>query len=169
MAVGDPGTRTAPAFGSAANDRQITLHFIDASGDLWAENIRVPVAAIAANIESIADKYQAATQASLYLITDTNLRVGDADPDNANTDQRSSVGQGVNMLYKNLTTHLTEPVRLIAPILAGMQGNQDIPLLTSTPVSELITALLAVLTGFSLTQAQYTDRRERRNNPVIKA
>lgn len=162
------GTRTAPAFTAAANDRQITLQLIDASGDKWAENWRVPVAATAATIEAAAAAYAAASQASLYGIIDQQIRTGDADPDNADTDQRNSGSQGINGLFKNLTTHLTQPTRLIAPIPATMQGNQDIPLLSSTEYAALVTALLAVLTGFTFQRAQYTDRRERRNNPVIR-
>ena len=93
--------------------------------------------------------------------------MGDADPDNAGTDQRNSIKDGINLLFKNLTTHLTEPTRLIAPIEAVLQGNQDIPLLSSTEAAALITAELALLTGFTFQRAQYTERRERKNNPVI--
>ena len=161
-------TRTAPAFTAAANDRQISLGLIDASGDKWAENMRVPVAATEASIEAWAAAYQAATQASLYMITDNIIRIGDADPDNADTDQRNSGAQGINLQFKNLTTHLTQPTRVIAPIEAVMQGNQDIPLLSSTELAAVITTELAVLTGFTFQRAQYTDRRERKNNPVIR-
>lgn len=168
MAAGDPGTRTAPAFTATATDRQISLLLIDASGDLYSENLRVPVAATAANIEAWAGKYALASQASLYGIIDYQIRMGDADPDNANTDQRNSVKDGINLLFKNLTTHLTEPERLVAPILAVLQGNQDIPLLSATEASDLITATLTLLTGFTFQRAQFTERRERKNNPVIK-
>jgi len=168
MATGDPGTRTAPLFTAAATDRLITLHLMDASGDQWAEAVRVPVAATAASIETMAAAYAADSQAGLWQISDTILRAGDADPDNANTDQRNSAGQGINLLFKNLTTHLSEPIRLVAPITGAMQGNQDIPLLSSTENAALIAAVLAVLTGFSFRRGQYTDRRERKNNPVVK-
>lgn len=168
MAAGDPGVRTAPAFTAAATDRLIGLGLIDTSGDVYTESLRVPVAATAANIETWAAAYAAASQTSLWSITDQILRVGDADPDNANNDQRNSVKDGINLLFKNLTTHLTEPERLVAPILATMQGNQDIPLLSSTEASALIAATLTLLTGFTFQRGQYTERRERRNNPVIR-
>jgi len=50
-----------------------------------------------------------------------------------------------------------------------MQGNQDIPLLSATELCALIADYQALLTGFSLQSAQYTDRRERSNNPKIRA
>lgn len=162
-------TRTAPLWTAAASDRIASLMLIDASGDLWSEAMHVPVGTTAAALETYAAAYAAASQASLYGLGDYTIRLGDADPDNADVGQRNSVKDGVNMLYKNLTTLATQSPRLIAPIAAVMQGNQDIPLLTSTELAALITATLAVLTGFNLQSAQYTERRERTNNPRIKA
>lgn len=162
-------TRTAPAFTAAANDRIVSFGLIDASGDVWSESEHVPVAATAASIETLAAAYQAATQASLFSITDNIIRVGDADADNADVGQRNSIKDGVNLLMKNFTTIVSSTPRLIAPIGAVMQGNQDIPLLTATEMTDLIVAYLAVKTGFALQSAQYTERRERKNNTRVKA
>lgn len=161
-------TRTAPAFTAAATNRIITLRLIDASGDLYAEALTVPVGSTAAAIEAYAAAYAAASNASLYSIVDTQERAGDADPDNATAAYRGVVEAGINMLMKNLTAGVTETPRLVAPIPAVLQGNQDVPLLSAAEMSALITAILALKTGFALQQAQYTARRERRNNPRIK-
>jgi len=164
-----PGTRTAPLFTAAANARRITLYLIDASGDLYTESKYVPVAATAAAIEAWAAAYQDATQTSLYWIDDVAIRSGDADPDNAGIEQRSSVKDGINLAYKNPTTLASQSSRLVGPVTDTMQGNQDIPLLTSPEMTALITAELALMTGFSLQSAQFTERRERKNNAKIKA
>jgi hypothetical protein len=58
------GTRTAPAFTAAATRRIITLHLIDASGDLYPESFDVAIAATAAAIEAWAAAYAAGSQAS---------------------------------------------------------------------------------------------------------
>jgi len=162
------GTRTAPAFTAAANGRVITLQLMDASGDLYAESMRVPVAATAASIEAWAGFYAAACQASLYGILDTQARVGDADPDNAETDQRNSVKDGINLSFRNLTTWVTLPMRIVAPVPEALQGNQDIPLLSSDELTNVITSILTIQSGFDFQRAQFTERRERQNNPVIK-
>lgn len=162
------GTRTAPAATAAATARRITMRFIDASGDKGAEELYVPVAATAANIETYIAAYQAATQASIYEYDDTLIRDGDADPDNAGTDQRNSIAAGINMLFKNATTRATNNSRLVAPIEAVLQGNQDIPLLSATELSALIVAELAITTGFTFREAQYTERRERKNNQKVR-
>jgi len=164
-----PGTRTAPLFTAAPNARRVTLYLIDSSGDLYTEAKYVAVAATAAAIEAWAAAYQDATQSSLYWIDDVLIRSGDADPDNAGSEQRSSVKDGINLAYKNPTTLASVGSRLVAPITDVLQGNQDIPLLTAPEATALIAAELALMTGFSLQSAQYTERRERKNNAKIKA
>lgn len=162
------GTRTAPDFATAAQRRQVTFHLIDASGDLWPQPIDVAVAAAAGDIEGLADSYQAASQASLYGITDTQFREGDADPDNAEVGQRNSVKDGINILLKNPATNDTRSMRVVAPEAATMQGNQDIPLASSTELAAVILDWLTLSSGYNAVSAQYTERRERKGNAKIK-
>lgn len=161
-------TRTAPAT-STTPTTTATIHLIDKSGDLFTDAITMPAAMTAANIETLAAAYQAASQLSVWKISQSLEWVGDADPDNADVGQRNSAKDGINLLYKNLTTLRTQTPRLAGPIGAVMQGNQDIPLLSATEMTALIAAYQTLLTGFTLTSAQYTERRERFNNPRIKA
>ena len=163
------GTPTAPAVTGTATETDATIHLIDASGDLWSENLQLPAAATQAQINVIALAYQAASNASMYKITVNRSWEGDADPDNAVAAYRAQVESGINLLYKNLTTLVTYGQRVVAPVPATLQGNQDIPLLSSTELSDLILATIAAKAGFSLVSAQYTGRRERKNNPRIKA
>lgn len=163
------GTRTAPTFAAGTeNMTNTTLHLIDASGDVFTDTLLTTTAPTVAEVEAYAAAYQAASQASLWKISQSLAWVGDADPDNADTGQRDSIADGINMSYKNLTTLKTQGERLIAPIAAVMQGNQDIPLVSSTELAALITAVLAVLDGYNLQSAQFTERRERKNNAKIK-
>jgi len=163
------GTRTAPDITLAANRFTYTLHLIDASGDTYTETIVSATAILAANLESWAADYQAVTQASVYGFSSTTEWVGDADPDNATTDQRNSVKDGINMLFKNPASLLTYNVRVIAPILGVLQGNQDIPLLTQADMTALILLYgTSLIPGWNMTSAQYTERRERKNNPRVK-
>lgn len=162
------GTRTAPLFTAAATRRLITLRLIDASGDLYAETISVAVGATAAAIEEWAAAYAAATNSSLYSILDTTERNGDADPDNAVVAQRNSVKDGLNNLFRIPSTGAAFSMRLVAPIPDVLQGNQDIPLLSATEYSALILKTLALASGYSFNSAQYTERRERKNNARVK-
>lgn len=166
------GVRTAPAFTGAAQVRTITLHLIDASGDQWAENWRVPVAATAAAIEAWVAAYQAASQASLWQITDTQERTGQKVASNATTDQRSSVKDGLNLLFPNTASFTSRTLRVVAPVTTTMSGNTDTPLPLVPPLSALITATTAAdfgTTGDYFDSVQFTERRERKNNPRISA
>lgn len=163
------GTPTFTAPTGAATVTNASLHLIDASGDMWAEALQLPAAATQAQIGVIASAYQAASNASLWKVSVTREWEGDADPDNAVAAYRASVESGINLLYKNLATLTSYGQRVVAPVAATLQGNQDIPLLTSTELTDLILATIAAKSGFLLTSAQYTGRRERKNNPRIKA
>ena len=165
-----PGTNTAPdASVAPVTGATATLHLVDASGDNYTDSITLPAAISAANLEAWKVSYQAATNASIWKVSLTSEWEGDQDPDNAVAAYRGSAKDGVNLLFKNLTTLRAVTPRLIAPITGVMQGNQDIPLLTATEFVALIADYQAILAGYNLQSAQYTERRERSNNPRIKA
>lgn len=164
------GTRTAPTVAIANINKSVTtFHLVDASGDTFTDAIVTPDLVSDGLVEAIAAAYQAASQASLWKVSQTIEYIGDQDTSNGGIGQRNSIAEGVNNLYKNLTTLQSQTPRLVAPIDAVMQGNQDIPLLSSTEMAALITATLAVLSGYSHASAQFTGRRERTNNPRIKS
>lgn len=158
-------TRTAPAFTAAAQLRKITLHLIDASGDLWSEEINVGVAEAAVDIEAWAAAYAATSQASLWKITDELVRQGAPLVANADAGMRSGGESGINMLFKNYTTGATESQRLVAPVPDVMLGNSDTVDTTFLAYTTLADATEAILlTTAVLTSSQYTVHRERRNN-----
>jgi len=162
------GTRTAPLFTAAATDRQITLHLIDASGDFITENIRVPVAETAADIEAYAAGYAAGTNASLYAITDSQIREGASQASAAVAAYRGGVENGINLSFANPTTHVTQGVRLVAPVPACFVDDSDTPDPTSAPIGDLTAAVLGVVpAGAFFDTAQYTSRVERKNNPKV--
>lgn len=164
-----PGTRTSGAVVYATPDvTDISFHLVDASGDLYSENIDVSPTAGESDVEGLASTYQAASNASLWKVVRTQSWVGEIDPDNAIAAYRATIAEGINMLFRN-DTQFTRNLRLIAPIAAIMQGNQDIPLLTPTNELGLMVAdYLTLSTGFNLETLQFTGRRERKNNPKIR-
>jgi len=166
--MASPAVPTFPDVEAAATYRQITLQVIDASGDKDAVGLLVPVGTTVAQVNTIAETYQDITQASVYGVISSLFWEGDADPDNADTQQRNSNKDGINLLFKDITTRMTAPVRVVAPIPAVLQGNQDIPLLSNADMIAFITAVLAAKPSFDFQRAQYTERRERANNPVIR-
>lgn len=160
-------TRTAPAVTGAGTRFVTTLHLIDASGDIITESMTTLAAPTAADIEAWAAAYQASSKASLWGVSTQTQWFGDSDASNADVGQRNSVKDGVNMLFKSATSLNSFNQRLVAPIDANMQGNQDIPLLSNGAFTTLIGAYQTLLTPHTLYSAQYTERRERSNNPRV--
>lgn len=162
-----PGTRTATAVTGTPQAASATIHLIDASGDLYSENVAVATTAAAADVEGLVASYQAASNASVWKVTREQVWFGSADPDNAVAAYRASVAEGINFLFRDAAL-LTRNMRLVAPIAAVMQGNQDIPLITAAELTALLTDYLTLSSGYDLQTAQFTGRRERRNNPRIR-
>ena len=162
------GTSTAPAVTATPTGASVTIHLIDASGDLYTEDLPVSTTAAAGDIAGLVASYQAASNASVWKVTRESVWEGVQDTDNAVATFRSSIAEGINMLFRNTTTFLARSLRLVAPIAATMQGNQDIPLISSTEMVNLITDYLTLSSGYDLESAQFTGRRERRNNPKIR-
>lgn len=144
-----------------------TLHFVDASNDTFTEQLFTALSATAAAVQAWITLYQLATQSSIYGVIKGQGWFGDKDPENAQAGFRGSVADGINMLFKDPDTRVTRPMRIPAPVEDSMQGNQDIPLLSSDPLSDLIIATLALQPDYPLVHAQFTGRRERRNNPKV--
>jgi len=162
------GTGTFPAVTGTATKRTVSFGLVDASGDLYSADMDVAITAAAGDINGLATTYQGASNASLYRVSSTTVWEGTIDPDNAVAAYRGTVAEGINLLFKNAAL-LTRNMRLVAPIAAVMQGNQDIPLLTATEMVDFITDYLTLSSGYNLEVAQFTGRRERRNNPRIRA
>lgn len=162
-------TRTAPLFTATANFRRVTLHLIDTSGDMWTEEMDVPVGQTGSTIEDWAAAYQAATQASLYQITDTLIRSGAPLASNAENEFRAGGEGGINITYKNFTTFATVPSRLIAPQPQTMIGDTDTPDVSDALFTALRDAVIVIKSGFSWVSSQFTAHRERKNNTKVRA
>lgn len=160
-------TRTAPAVTGAGTRFVVSLHLIDASGDTITESMTVLTEPTAADIEGWAAAYQASSKASLYGVSVQRQWFGDADASNADVGTRDSVKDGVNLLFKSAGSLNSFNQRLVAPIDANMQGNQDIPLLSNAAFTSLILAYGIIVAPHTLYSAQYTERRERSNNPRV--
>lgn len=161
-------TRTAPLMTATATGRAITIHLMDVSGDTWTERLVVAIGATAAAIEAWVAFYQALTNATVWKITDEIVREGDADPDNAVAAFRAATENGINLTFKDPATRASFTLRAVAPIAAIMQGNQDIPLLSATELTDFITGTLALVPSYDFKSSQYTVHRERSNNPKVK-
>lgn len=159
-----PGTRTAPDATTSANKIVTTLHLIDASGDQFSASYITGTVPTASEVEAWAVAYQAATQASLWKISQSSEWVGEKETNNATSNIRYQVDNGINLLFRASDLLSSFTLRLVAPVTATMDGSDDIPLPGVVPLSTLNSAT-ATVTGGTFESAQYSTRRERKNNP----
>lgn len=148
-------------------ERSFTIHMIDASGDTWTEKLIVALTATYAAVQAWVVLYQATTQASVYSVTEENAWNGAADVGNATFLARSGVEQGINMSFFDPATSDLRPLRVVAPVTTVMEGTNDIPDTASTALSNLITGTIGLEPTYDFRSAQYTGRRERKNNPKV--
>jgi len=163
------GTKTAPALTGTATGRAITIYMIDASGDKWAQRLIVALSATLAAINAWIVFYQAVTQASIYAVTDELLWAGAESVANAESLQRSGRENGINLGFLDAASRDLTSIRVIAPVEAVMQGDSDVPIPSQTDLAALITASNSLFSPAVFTNAQYTTRRERRNNPRVSS
>lgn len=163
------GIRTAPTVAELGVTKfGFTIHAVDFSGDNGTAYFELDAIPTDAELESVVDAYQAATQASVWKVSATRIWEGGEQASNAASGSRDSVADGVNLLLRNTTINKAQSPRIIAPAPEVMQGANDIPDPASTPFGNLVTAIGAILSDYTGISAQYTERTERRNNPRVE-
>jgi len=159
------GTRTAPDVTGATTEIVTGLSLVDASGDLYSDSIITmgATAPSAALVQAWSEEYQALSNASLYEVRQTRIWSSDYALSNAVAAYRGSVKDGINVAYKNYASGKAQTPRLVAPTAACFNGNLDVVVLDD--MVDFLVAQVAMLSGYTFQHAQFTERRERRNNP----
>ena len=155
------GTMTAVTAVTAATYKLVSISFVDASGDVWTESLRVPTATTAAAIDTMIADIQERSNASIWKLEITEVREGAISTSNATTDPRTqSVFDHILMTFKNPATGMSQRVYIPAPLEATFEAPAgDVPNLTD--LSDLGTSALVVLgAGYQFRTARYTELRE---------
>lgn len=156
--------RTAPTVDGSGNYRLLTLRLIDASGDKRSESIEISPTADVADIEALVASYATRTHGNVYAVKDQMVYNSPASAATATTGEKSSsLADGINFLFVSATNE-SEDFRLMAPVASQMVGEGDAP--DATAGAAFGALVEPILTGTKvLVSAQYTERKEKRNNP----
>lgn len=158
-----PGTRTAPDATGAAVSKLVSFKWMDISGDVRTDSLRVPVAATQAQIEAMADALQAGSNATLYGIEVTEEWNSIGDSSNAlGGDKSQSVHDQLFFLAKNVNPFIM-PQRAYfpAPIADVFTADSDSLDPASAEIIALLTAFLALVgAGYSIVHGRYTEKSE---------
>lgn len=163
------GVRTAPALTAAASARELTIHLLDYSNDNWTINLDVPVAATAANLETLVDAIADGSNCTVWKVEDNQTREGTRSVANAGSDGTRLAGEkGINMLFKPTAGSALKniAVRLFAPVSGAMDATGlDIPNTASVELDAIADALETLWISHTRHTMQFTTHRERNNNP----
>lgn len=158
--------RTAPTFDDTPNYRLLSLRMVDISGDKHAEAFEISPTATAAAIEAFVAGYASRTRANIYAVWDEQVYNSPASNATATAGSKSdSVKDGINFLYVS-NTNESEDVRLVAPIDTLMIGDTDGVDPTAAAAFNALVEPLLTGTKVAIT-AQYTERKEKKNNPKV--
>lgn len=154
------GTMTAPTMVSAITYRLISIHFVDASGDVWSESFRTPSATTAAQIDTLIADIQERSNASIWRVDDQLIRQGAAAKTNATTAPRSqSVFDAVFLTFKNIATSVAFRIYIPAPLEVTLLDETDSP--NNTDLADVATAAAVVLgAGFVWQSSRYVEHKE---------
>lgn len=171
------GTRTAPDVTGAATVKQISVHYIDVSGDVWSESHLVPIASTPAQIEAYLDALQAATAASIYKVSVASIFGTDALADSQNAENSAEVKSpsvfdklGVTLKHatdpekKNKIVTIPAPLALLFnrnPAAAPYDFISDTIDGGSAELAAVMAAALAMFgAGWSIAWARFTEKVE---------
>lgn len=158
--------RTAPTFDDTPNFRLLSLRLIDVSGDKRSEGFEISPTAAAADIEAFVAGYAARTNSKIYAVYDMQGYTAAATISGAlDASKSSSVADGINFLYVSATND-SEDVRLVAPIASLFVDTTDG--IDPTAAAAFNALVEPLLTGTKVgVTAQYTERKEKKNNPKV--
>jgi hypothetical protein len=154
------GTRTAGTIDGSGSYKHISVSFQDVSGDPRTISDDVPIGVTDAQVESLVAALQAASQASIFRVGVEMVYAGDEDASNAESGTRDSVYDNVAIRLKNPTANLGKTQYIPAPDPAVMLADSDQVDPASTELGAVFTAWLALLSGYSVKSARFTERRE---------
>lgn len=152
--------RTVSTVDGTPDARSLSVSLIDVSGDIRTVSGRIAVGALAADIETFVAALAAATNASIYKVSDQMIYIGAESPTNALEAAKSaSVFDNVVALFTDVAADRSENVFIPAPIgdlFLGETDNVD-----PTETAAVTTAWAAIDFGSpTLKSLRYTERRE---------
>lgn len=157
-----PGTETAPAVDSVAPPLvQLSVRWIDYSGDKRADSYLIAPAATDIQINAFVDALQAASNASIYEVQKTLVFASNPGKANALEEVWENVTDNVVLQMKNPTTQQSQRVFIPSPINdMFVEGEDDIDPADAT-LDAVKDAFVAVLpAGYGVIGGRFTSRRQ---------
>lgn len=154
--------RTVGTVDGSPEARSLSVSLIDVSGDLRTVTSRIATGALSTEIDAFVTALAAATNASIYKVSVTDMYVGSESPSSAlDAGKSSSVYDNVVTLWTDVTNARSENVFIPAPVSALFIDDTD----NVDATAALLTAVTAAFDDIkfgapTLKSLRYTERRE---------
>lgn len=156
-----PGTRTAPTVDGSITGQRVSFRLIDSRGDRRSVSARSLTAVTDADVEALAVALQAATNASLYSVTITDLYEGLALGSNAVEAVVESVYDNVSINFKDVPGDRQQTMFIPAP-LGDYILDGDVVDTADTVYTAVRDAFDTVLGGnYDAVTVTFTERRDK--------
>ena len=154
------GTRTAGTVDGTPLYIDLSLHWIDASGDMRSDSYQVDPTATAAEIEAYAAAQQAASNASLWKIVVGGAYSSVPNANQAATASHNSADDVINMLTKT-AGNMSQNVVVRAPLQTLFVGDTEEIDVTDALLATLSATWLVIADGtYTAVSFRFTERRE---------
>lgn len=159
--------RSAPVLVAGTPNRwEVSMRYIDATGDLRSENQIYTTLPTDANLDAMVDALGLQSNADIYEVNITHVYASVGDSSNATNATRASVSQNLVFLAKNPAGD-SRNVFVPAPIEASFILNTDEIDPTNAGLIAILAAWVNLLpAGFAIVSGRFTGRREK--NKAVK-
>lgn len=153
------GTRTAPTVNGTPTFKAVSLTFYDYTGEQRTDSYKIDADSTNAEIEAFVAAMQACSNGTLWRVGMKDVYNSVGDPSNANEVVWEEVSANIVLLEKN-AADASQDWYIPAPDNAlFLEGTENIDPSNET-LGALMTAILALKSGFSFVSARFTSRRD---------
>jgi len=164
-----PGTRSAPAIDGSPDFLLTSFQWVDYVGDRYSAQIVMSgTTATPAEIETLADALQDASNASLWRVQVTQDYQGAMLKSNALEEVWNDAEDVVVIHYKNPTTRASEYVNFPAPIDSiFVDGTEQIDTANATFTAILAAVAATLPTGFNPVTVRFSQHKDVNQSTLI--
>jgi len=164
-----PGTASAPTVDGTPLYDRVSVHYVDASGDIRSDTIQIDPGTTDAQIQTMVGLIQGNSNASIYKVERTAVYASAPNPTNAVSAVYPSVYDNVVLLFKTLLNQ-SQNIFIPAPDEDIMPADSDSP--DTAALIPTVVAIINVLEGTGTTDwsgvsARFTERREKNQRVLL--
>lgn len=152
-------TRTAPTVDGSPNYKTLSVTMYDYTGEQRTDTYQIDAASTDIQIEAIVAAIQAISNATIWRVRVGEVYNSVGDPSNADEEVWEESSSNVVLLAKDVSNNAQDWYVPAPDNSIFVEGTENIDP-ANVPLGALLTAILAVKSGFSFVSARFTSRRD---------